>query len=494
MILDYDNLILKEKNLRYGLRFKLIIVVFTGLFIGFIPLGIYSIVQAQKAIEQEIITSGQERIQIAAESLANLLIAYDYTNMESLAERIIQLQDVEKITVTNKSNKIMTSRTRAQTIIGENSRHFEKTIIFDKAPIGKVEIWLSPIRLTEKLENNYLRIIIMLSIFACFFGALIYVTISVVILKPISRFRDSMINILNNPPDELSANLEITSQDEIGELAMIFNEMYKKIYSYQRLLKEKNIRTGLELDATQHLLIQSSKMASLGEMAGNIAHEINNPLAIISGKSEKLLRLVKTTDSEKKSLTEEIQKIIKTTDRIAKIVKGLRTFSRDGKKDPFQKIKLAVILDTVTDLCNERLNRHQVSFVVKETLTPDFEIECRESQIIQIIFNLIGNSIDAITPLSEKWIRLEVEVIDPQWVVFSVTDSGNGIPAHIAAKIIEPFFTTKEKGKGTGLGLSISHSIALDHGGTLSINSACSNTCFVLKIPFIQQSQERNYK
>lgn len=165
--------------------------------------------QTQKNIEEEILTSGQERIQVASESLSNLLIAYDYTNMESLAERIVQLQDVQKITISNKSGKVMTTRSRHNSFSGKDVRHFERPILFDGSSIGKVEIWISTERLNNKSKKDRINLVIMLSLFACFLGALIYLTISVVILKPIAHFRDSMIDIVNNPTELTSSRLEI---------------------------------------------------------------------------------------------------------------------------------------------------------------------------------------------------------------------------------------------------------------------------------------------
>lgn len=228
-------------------------------------------------------------------------------------------------------------------------------------------------------------------------------------------------------------------------------------------------------------------MAALGEMAGGIAHEINNPLAIITGRSDKVLRMISDPTADKSSIYPEIVKIKLTATRIAKIVKGMRTFSRRGEKDLFTKTKLTEIIDVVIDLCNDKLLANQVSLFVEEI--PEIEIECRESQIVQVILNLIVNSIDAIGSFDEKWIRLEAIEATKGWIEISITDAGQGISPELAQKIMLPFFTTKEKNKGTGLGLSISHSIALDHEGNLTIDSSSSNTRFVLRLPAVQNQK-----
>ena len=108
---------------------------------------------------------------------------------------------------------------------------------------------------------------------------------------------------------------------------------------------------------------------------------------------------------------------------------------------------------------------------------------CREVQIAQVLLNLLQNAYDAaMDGPGPKWVRLDVEARDAG-VVFSVTDSGPGVPLHVRHRIMEPFFTTKEVGKGTGLGLSISRSVVEEHGGELGFTEKDGNTCFYFRLP-----------
>lgn len=234
---------------------------------------------------------------------------------------------------------------------------------------------------------------------------------------------------------------------------------------------------------TEKTLLETSKMASLGVMAAGVAHEINNPLAIIKGKAEILLRTLATSDLDRERLKSELVKIQTTADRIAKVIKGLRAFARAGEKDPYVTTEVKTIVEETLALCRERMNRHGVKLKVVEM--DHGKISCREGQVVLVLINLLNNSMDAIQNLPEKWIRLEVRP-DMDKVRFMVIDSGKGIPSEIAGQIMAPFFTTKEVGLGTGLGLSISQSIIREHGGRLWLDNLANNTTFIFELPLVK--------
>lgn len=240
-----------------------------------------------------------------------------------------------------------------------------------------------------------------------------------------------------------------------------------------------------ERKLAEQKLIQSAKMSSLGEMASGIAHEINTPLAVIHGKAALLNLQLEMNKFDKLIFASELEKITQTTDRIAKIIRGLKTFSRSSKQDPMILTPIKQIIDDTLELCKEKFAHNGIP--LKVDIQTQTKLECRPSEISQVLLNLLNNSMDAILPLAHKWVELKVYE-DGTKLKLQVTDSGSGIPPEIVNSMMQPFFTTKEIGKGTGLGLSISNGIAEGHKGSIAYDSTCKNTRFVLTIPIYQTS------
>lgn len=226
----------------------------------------------------------------------------------------------------------------------------------------------------------------------------------------------------------------------------------------------------------REITAQQSKFSALGVMSSGIAHEINNPLTVIKAKVYQIKKNIHNTNADK--MLDDLDIISKTTDRIYKIVKGLRSFARDASEDPFENLTSSQIIQASLDLCQERFQQFGVQVIRNQV--SDFPISGRESQLVQVLVNLLSNAFDAIQNLDSKWIQ--VDIYDYE---IAVTDSGSGIPKAIAEKLMQPFFTTKEAGKGVGLGLSISKGIIADHGGRLYLDSTTANTRFVIEFPKI---------
>jgi len=236
-----------------------------------------------------------------------------------------------------------------------------------------------------------------------------------------------------------------------------------------------------ELRENELKLLQASKMSSLGEMSSGIAHEINNPLAIIQGKNHQIRMIAQRPNPDLQNIVKITEDLDQTVGRISKIIKGLRNFSRDGEKDPYERKSVKILVEETLSFCANRFKHHDI-VIDTDGIPEHLEVACRPSQIAQVLLNLLNNSFDAIQELPSKWIKLDA-LSSLDQVLISVTDSGPGIPSEIRERILEPFFTTKEVGKGTGLGLSISLGIMKSHGGNLTIDSTCPNTRFVLELP-----------
>lgn len=242
-------------------------------------------------------------------------------------------------------------------------------------------------------------------------------------------------------------------------------------------------RQRAQLEARRHLagLANASKMATLGEIAAGVAHEINNPLHTLTLTSHLLKRLAHAGQLSGEVIQPQLDKVETCVQRMATIVSELKEFSRDSSQDDCKRVPLRRVINETLDLCHSRLLSKDVEVKVSEV--PDgWEAECRPSQISQVLLNLLNNAFDAVREHKNRWIKLEVLDKGPIFEI-SVTDSGPGISNDVARRIMDPFFTTKPPGKGTGLGLSISSNIMTDHGGSLALDSTCPNTRFVMMLP-----------
>lgn len=222
-------------------------------------------------------------------------------------------------------------------------------------------------------------------------------------------------------------------------------------------------------------VIQASKLAAIGELVGRIAHEINNPIGVISTKTKLLLENRGLSDK----VTSDLEKIDKHSNRIAGLTQGLLIFCRPSLGEKSSLNLNRVIQSTFPLIDTGRKGRRiQMAKVLGPTISP---ICGNVNEIQQIILNIINNAIDAMPDGGE--LRIETQN-EKDKVVLSIADTGPGIPRQIIGQIFDPFFTTKEEGEGTGLGLSITHGLVRSHGGTIEVESKeGKGTTFVIRFP-----------
>ena len=233
-----------------------------------------------------------------------------------------------------------------------------------------------------------------------------------------------------------------------------------------------------ELKDTQSQLVQSGKLASIGELASGVAHELNQPLMVIRGNAQLIQRKISKNDIQNEDVQEQIEPIIRNTKRMMNIINHLRTFSRQSKSE-FYLLSVNQVIEDSFLMIEEQLRLKNI--VIKKALNPDLpKITGDANQLEQVILNLLANARDAI---SDKYgedklkdgIDKTIEIItqiaegDKGFIEIIVKDTGSGIKKKDQSNIFDPFYTTKEVGKGTGLGLSISYGIIRDHGGQIDI-------------------------
>ena len=227
-------------------------------------------------------------------------------------------------------------------------------------------------------------------------------------------------------------------------------------------------------------LVNTAKMTSLGEMARGMAHEINNPLSIIQGKSFQIRKMIEKGLFDPKLHTKELLVIDEAVFRIATIIQGLRVFSTDAKQDHFKVLDISKLIEDTLIICRERIKVFGIKLTVN--CPPNLKAECRRGEMSQALLNILHNASDAIEKLPVRWIDIEVTEKEDRLSI-TIRDSGPGIPKEVVDKLTSPFFTTKTTGKGTGLGLSITKGIIDGHQGLLKYKEIDGHTAFLVEIP-----------
>lgn len=230
-------------------------------------------------------------------------------------------------------------------------------------------------------------------------------------------------------------------------------------------------------------LIHTTKLASLGEMSAGVAHEINNPLAVISGS----LSLLQKFRLDEEKFNKKIDVLFKSVYRIEKIVKGLKKFSRTASENVFRSVPLNEIIEEAMIFVEVK---SKINITPIEIQVPrDILITCDPVEIEQVLVNMINNAVDAVKGLENRWVKL-IAFQSEERVLLQIQDSGPGISTEIEMKLFDPFFTTKPAGEGTGLGLSIAKGILDQHKATIRLNREFANTCFEISFPTSLENEE----
>jgi signal transduction histidine kinase len=293
------------------------------------------------------------------------------------------------------------------------------------------------------------------------------------------RIEDRIVGTLN--VSETSRPSQFSEEDmraltlfaDQAALALEKAQLYR---DSQRQL-EKLLSVLDELSRTQAQLIHSEKLASLGVLAGGVAHEINNPLMVILGRTELMLMDQQLPEEMKSNL----QTVCSETERIARIVENLLAFSRRSRQEKIEKVDVNEALERTLMLSEHQLSVGNVH--LKKELDPNLPaIDANAGQLQQVFMNLIINAGHAMPEGGELIVR--TGTIPEDRIFFEITDTGCGIAPENIDRIFDPFFTTKDEGKGTGLGLAVSRNIIENHHGEIGVRSAVGlGTTFRVVLP-----------
>ena len=290
---------------------------------------------------------------------------------------------------------------------------------------------------------------------------------------------------------ELGYQIEVQSQDEVGDLARSFNDMSvqlrnanQEITAWARTLEDRVEEKTSELKRAHDHVLQVEKMASVGKMAAVVAHEINNPLAGILTYAKLLRKWIDRGEMKGDKLQEAaecLDLIGSESRRCGDIVRNLLTFSRAAPMN-LETTDINIVVDRSVRLVQHQLEMGAVE--LKLYLDDDLpRVHCDPAQIEQVLLALIMNAIDAMPRGGNLWLRTRMNSAQNA-VEIEVRDDGTGISPEVLPQIFEPFQTTKEKGHGVGLGLAVSRNIIDRHHGRIEVQSELGKgTTFTVTLP-----------
>ncbi len=327
-------------------------------------------------------------------------------------------------------------------------------------------------------------------------GAVILVVFVLSVLIGLVLFRSlyhavvSPLETLRKGTDEFGKGhwdyrITLPGSNEFDGLARSFNTMAENVKQLQA--------QAVHLD----------RMSAVGQLAGGVAHEINNPLTAVLGQAQIMLAKIDETDERYAAL----KKIENAGLRCKKIVRGLLDFSRPSQT-AFEAIEVNDVVRSTLDLCEADLRKARVN-IERKLATGMPRIQANSSELQQVLLNLFNNAIQAMprggaltveTRAHKNQLKIldrrkgaSPRILEGPWVEIKVSDTGIGIAQEHLNRIFEPFFTTKEIGKGTGLGLAVSMGIVQKHGGDLRVESEGHNhgASFYLTLPLKPAAQQR---
>ncbi|MDD5474661.1 MAG: ATP-binding protein [Candidatus Methanoperedens sp.] len=416
--------------------------------------AIFMQIDLDRTLSEELNGRGEILSRHLAEESSGALLKEDTANLSQLAENIKKAdRDVKYVYITDVQDNVI-----AQTYPFYNMDDKSSGFIDFKSQMlgggkGFVHVVMDRTSIDEKITRQTYILIINI-----FIEGVLGVLMAYIAGSYLTRPMRSLVKGAEEiGKGNLGYKIELGSTgDEIQTLSDAFNQM-------SHSLKEK--------DNLEKQLLQADKLATVGQLAAGVAHEINNPLGNISLYTQMLLK--KTADDATK---DKLMVINDEANRAANIVKGLLDFARQSELK-LTPIDINKEIGKVLSILTPQLK----DIKVKTAFEPLPPILADSGQIQQVIMNLLANSIQSIIENGEIIIKTSAK---QDHVEISISDNGCGIPKENLDKIFDPFFTTKEQGKGTGLGLSISYGIIKRHSGSIEVQSeAGKGTTFIIKLP-----------
>lgn len=289
---------------------------------------------------------------------------------------------------------------------------------------------------------------------------------------------------------DLASPVQLLPRNELGSLGHQFNQMLERLEEQRRALQEQLCaleRAHRELQETQDSLIRSEKLATVGQLAAGVAHEVGNPLAAVMGYTE----LLHDGGLDEESAQEIAERSLVQLKRMRSTIRQLLDYSRDESSSAPRKLHLPEIIAEAIQLAQttEAARGVTITYRPPDSIPPP--VEGVPGELTQVLINLLFNALRVLKSHGEVKIWLAVA---PEEIEIHIQDTGPGVPKYIASRIFDPFFTTSEPGDGTGLGLAISQRLIARMKGTLELLSTSDGSegaHFAITLPSARPDEER---
>ena len=502
--------------------------------------------------EQELIKRSSTTVKLFASTAKDPVLSYDLASLDTFSNELASNPDIAYVRIREANGAILsTTESRdldTPTFVLDSDLKSVDDGIFDTyatiseggIEYARVELGINTSSINAQIHQAR-KLTTMIAVVEMSLVALFSLLLGNYLTKNLSDLRLAAKSVSTG---DYSRELVVKSKDEIGEAVMAFNHMTSALREVQdsrnqfesELIElnqtledhverrtEKINSQMLELQSahkkvadTQAKLLQSEKLASLGQLSAGIAHEINNPIAYIHSNLQSLSEYVEVyqkllkrfqdsrtvSSSDFESIMQEIQAMEKEEDiefisgdistligdtldgtlRVKEIVKGLQEFSHINGDNKSPCDLIGCLKSTLKIVNNDLKNRCTVETVFQ----PIAMVHANQGQINQVLLNLLVNAGQAVSDHG----TIKVSTLSKDGMIqISIEDDGAGIEENSLESIFDPFFTTKEVGVGTGLGLSISYGIIQEHGGTITVESEIGKgSLFTVSLPAIEDS------
>lgn len=332
--------------------------------------------------------------------------------------------------------------------------------------------WVQEIKQTRGIIYFFCEYLLLTLFLAASIISLFYFFLGRHIAKFIDFVNKVNIEELRVGEQKIFFEFEESQFEELNLLAVKINDLLQSFTALAR--KNEKEQSGKQM-------IQQTKLEAVREIAGGVAHEINNPIAIINGLAERNVRCFETGNLQNKERNiRDLMKIQEMTVRISTIVKGLLYYARESFNEVEENSNIKEIITNSVESCSGKYSRSNIDLIIE--IPKDLSISCRSVQVEQIFANLLENAYDEIFHLEgSQWVKFSSKV-NTDFYDIKISNSGPKIQSEIADRLFNPFYTNKPIGKGPGLGLSIAKGIAEAHGWDIFVDLDEDFTTFNLRM------------